>query len=158
MTTVTVSLFIFSGCFKDEKKDSPAVTPAADVTIDQVKSLATPSGSGTAPTSDAGVTATMDNITTAEDSIDEAISDIIKGAKASIKKSIKGLNLNKAARAVLYPIDESDSWDESGTYTLLSSDGFITGTVDYSTSGSYSDYENVELCFIIDKTDASVYL
>jgi len=148
---------IFSGCFlKDDDEDdaAPAVAAAEEVTIAQVTALGvTPTGTGTAPSTKAEVTSAVDTIGSAEEEISDALEGVITVTKANFKKSIKASLVAKVAKAVKADDEGEDdddddddddrpasgSWNQSGTFNLVDSGYFTTGTAEYSTSGSWAD-------------------
>jgi len=142
VTFLAFSLVFFSGCFSDKKdksKDSDSeVTQAEDVTIDDLKrEFGSLSGTGSAPDSDASVTNTVEQIGDAEEVIEDAIADVIDFEKSKFKKSMKKriIKRNKSSKE---SDSDSGSWDEEGSVNLAYEDGFDSGTVYYSTKGSYS--------------------
>jgi hypothetical protein len=144
---ILVSNFGFMGCSSDESSDDSSntgLTPAEDVTIEQLKSsFPAPTGSGSMPSNKGEIETALDDLDDIEGDVDEAVDGEIPVKKANLKKILKSSIKSSAivkTRGITpkETAGDSGSWDEEGTIDLALDADIESGKIEYDTHGTYS--------------------
>lgn len=148
LTSFIITGFSFLGCSNDDdSSDSPIIIPTEEVTLSQLQNgFPKPTGDGRVPANKADAMEALSHTFAFEDGVSDVVHDEIDIRNININKSLNNY-FHSISNALIKTmssresVEDSDSWDEEGTITLTPAQGFVGGTVDYDTSGSYSNSE-----------------